>query len=79
MVTGAIGGVVITYLSAGEISVNAHLFVGLAMTALIAISAALAPVIQHGSNWARYIHTGINLCLVAFFSWQLLTGLQIVQ
>ncbi|PIG90988.1 DUF4079 domain-containing protein [Gloeocapsopsis sp. IPPAS B-1203] len=79
MVTGAVGGIIITYLSAGEIPVNAHLFVGLAMTALIAISAAFAPLMQRGNNWARYLHISINLCLLIFFSWQLITGLQIVQ
>lgn len=79
MVTGAVGGIMITYLSAGEIPVNSHLFVGLGMTVLIAISAALAPVMQRGHHWARYLHLGINFCLLAFFSWQLLTGLQIVQ
>jgi len=79
IVTGAVGGVVITYLSEDEIPINSHLFVGLGMTALVASSAALAPLMQRGNNWARYIHIGTNIFLLTFFSWQLLTGLQSVQ
>ncbi|MBE9192861.1 DUF4079 domain-containing protein [Gloeocapsopsis crepidinum LEGE 06123] len=79
MVIGAVGGIMITYLSAGKIPVNSHLFVGLGMTALVALSAAFAPLMQRGNNWARYLHITINITLLAFFAWQSMTGLQIVQ
>ena len=79
MVIGAVSGIVITYLSAGELPINTHLFVGLSMTALIAMSSALAPTMQEGRIWARYAHAAINITLLVFFGWQSITGLQIVQ
>jgi hypothetical protein len=79
MVTGAFGGIVSTYLGGGEIPAIAHLFVGLGMTALVAISAALVPLMQRGQNWARQTHIVINISLLFLFTWQTITGLQIVQ
>ncbi|ESA31958.1 hypothetical protein N836_28605 [Leptolyngbya sp. Heron Island J] len=79
MILGAFGGIVSTYLSAGEIPAIAHLFVGLGMTALIAIAAALVPLMQRGQLWARQIHIGANVTLLLLFSWQIFTGLEIVQ
>lgn len=79
MVTGAFGGLVSTYLGGGEIPAIAHLFVGLGMTALVAISAALVPLMQRGRNWARQIHIASNIVLLLLFVWQTFTGLQIVQ
>lgn len=79
MVTGAFGGIVSTYLGEGEIPAIAHLFVGLGMTALVAISAALVPLIQRGQTWARQIHIALNITLLLLFTWQTFTGLAIVQ
>ena len=79
MVVGAVSGIIITYLSAGELPINAHLFVGLGMTAAIATSSAFAPAMQTGKVWARYTHITINIFLLVFFGWQSVTGLQIVQ
>ena len=79
MVTGAFGGIVSTYLGAGEIPAIAHLFVGIGMTTLVAISAALVPLMQRGQQWARQIHIVINASLLFLFTWQALNGFQIVQ
>jgi hypothetical protein len=79
MATGAFGGIISTYLAGGEIPAIAHLFVGLGMTALVATSAALVPLMQQGQRWARQIHIAINISLLFLFTWQTITGLQIVQ
>jgi hypothetical protein len=79
MVTGAFVGIVSTYLGGGEIPAIAHLFVGIGMTALVAISSALVPLMQRGQNWARVTHISINISLLVFFAWQAVTGLQIIQ
>lgn len=79
MVIGAVSGIIVTYLTAGEVLINTHLFVGLVMTAAIATSSAFAPAMQRGQVWARYSHISINIVLLLFFGWQSITGLQIVQ
>jgi hypothetical protein len=66
MVIGAVSGIIITYLSASELPINAHLFVGLIMTTAIATSSALVPVMQQGKVWARYTHITINIILLVF-------------
>jgi hypothetical protein len=79
MVMGTIGGMAVTYISNGKLFVGPHLLVGLGMTGLVAVSAALSPLMQQGQMWARYTHIGLNLLLLGLFSWQALTGVQIVQ
>ena len=79
MVVGAFGGIVSTYFGAGEIPAIAHLFVGIGMTALIAVSTALIPLMQRGSSWARQTHIALNISLLLLFTWQIVTGLEIVQ
>lgn len=79
MVLGTIGGMAVTYINNGKLFVGPHLLAGLAMTALIAMSAALSPFMQKGQDWARYTHIALNMALVALFGWQALTGMQIVQ
>lgn len=79
MVVGAIGGMAVTYINNGKLFVAPHLLVGLAMTALIAMSASLAPFMQKGQDWARYSHIALNVTLVGLFGWQAVTGMQIVQ
>lgn len=79
MVLGSIGGIAVTYLNNGKLFVGPHLIAGLSMTGLVAISAALSPAMQKGSNWARYAHIGINMVILGLFGWQAVTGMQIVQ
>lgn len=78
MVLGAIGGIVVTYITSGKIFVNAHLFAGLGMVGAIAISASLVPFMQK-HDWVRSVHVAINIVVMALFGWQALTGIQIVQ
>jgi hypothetical protein len=79
MVTGAIGGMAITYLNNGKLFFGPHLLVGLGMTGLISISAALSPYMQKGQDWARYTHIVLNMGLLILFLWQAISGVEIVQ
>ncbi|MDZ7966762.1 MULTISPECIES: DUF4079 domain-containing protein [unclassified Nostoc] len=79
MVTGAIGGMAVTYINNQKLFVGPHLLAGLGMTGLIAFSAALSPYMQKGANWARATHILINFTLLGLFAWQAVTGVQIVQ
>lgn len=79
MILGAIGGMAVTYINNGKLFVGAHLLVGLSMTALVGISAALAPLMQGGNVLARYTHITLNVSLLGLFGWQAVTGMQIVQ
>lgn len=79
MVLGTIAGMAVTYLNNGKLFVGPHLLAGLGMTALIAIAAALSPLMQKGVNWARYTHIALNIVILGLFGWQAVTGMQIVQ
>ncbi|RMF23555.1 MAG: DUF4079 domain-containing protein [Cyanobacteria bacterium J083] len=79
MVLGCIGGMAVTYINNGKLFVGPHLLVGLGMTGLIAVSAALVPLMQNGKIWARKVHAGLNMSLVTLFVWQAYTGLEILQ
>ncbi|MFM7449010.1 MAG: DUF4079 domain-containing protein [Leptolyngbyaceae cyanobacterium] len=79
MVMGSIGGMAVTYINNGKLFVQPHLLAGLGMTAMIAVSAALSPLMQKGADWARYTHIALNLVIVGLFGWQAVTGMQIVQ
>lgn len=79
MVLGAIGGMAVTYINNGKLFFGPHLLVGLAMTGMIAVSAALVPFMQKGNDVARYTHISLNIVLVGLFGWQAITGMQIVQ
>jgi hypothetical protein len=79
MVLGTIGGMAMTYLNYGKLFVSPHLLVGLTMTGMIAMSAALTPFMQKGSETARLTHISLNMVLVGLFGWQALSGMQIVQ
>jgi hypothetical protein len=78
MVLGSIGGIASTYFSYGELTVDAHLIVGLTMTGAIAIAASLVPFMQKGNAIARNVHIGINITLTLLFAWQTVTGFGIV-
>ena len=79
MVLGTFGGMAITYLNNGKLFVGPHLLVGIAMTSLLALAAALSPLMQAGNVIARKIHVGLNMSVMTLFLWQALTGMQIVQ
>jgi hypothetical protein len=79
MVLGTIGGMAVTYINNGKLFVGPHLLVGLGMTGLVAMSAALTPFMQKGNDLARYTHISLNVLLVGLFGWQAVTGMQIVQ
>ncbi len=79
MVLSTLGGMAVTYINNQKLFVSPHLLVGLGMTGMIAISAALSPLMQKGKNWARSIHIAINMTLVLLFGWQAFTGIEIVQ
>ena len=67
-----------TYLTRGEIVINPHLFVGLAMVGVAATATALVPFMQK-QDGLRNVHVALNLVLLGLFGWQALTGVQIVQ
>ncbi|MGP1375306.1 MAG: DUF4079 domain-containing protein [Almyronema sp.] len=79
MVIGSIGGMAVTYINNGKLFFGPHLLAGLGMTALIATSASLVPLMQKGNEAARYTHITLNAVLVGLFGWQAVTGMQIVQ
>jgi uncharacterized membrane protein len=78
MVIGTIGGMAATYINNGKLFFGPHLLVGLGMTGLVATSASLSPFMQKGQDWARYTHILLNVGLLALFSWQAVTGMQII-
>ncbi|GET36652.1 DUF4079 domain-containing protein [Microseira wollei] len=79
MVLGTIGAMAVTYINNGKLFVGPHLLVGLSMTGLISISAALSPYMQKGQDWARYTHIVLNISLLGLFGWQAVSGLEILQ
>lgn len=83
MVIGMIGGMAVTYLNNGKLFVGPHLLVGLAMTGMIALAAALAPFMQQGKGKgnviARKVHVGLNMGMLTLFLWQAVSGMQIVN
>jgi len=79
MVLGMVGGMAVTYLNNGKLFVGPHLLAGLAMTALIALAAALSPLMQQGNLLARKVHVGLNMAMMTLFLWQAVTGMQIVN
>ena len=79
MVLGTVGGMAVTYLNNGKLFFGPHLLVGLAMTALIAMAAALSPLMQQGNLIARKVHVGLNMAMMTLFLWQAVTGMQIVN
>lgn len=78
MVVGNIGGMAITYINNGKLFVGPHLLVGLSMTAMIAVSASLSPLMQKGNESARYTHITLNIFIVSLFGWQAISGMNIV-
>lgn len=79
MVLGAIAAMAVTYLNNEKLFFGPHLLAGLGMVGLISVSASLSPLMQKGQDWARYTHIFLNLVILGLFSWQAVTGVQIVQ
>ncbi len=79
MVLGSLGGMTVTYINNGKLFVGPHLIAGLSMTALIAVSASLTPLMQKGAEWARISHIVLNTAIVGLFGWQAVSGIDIVQ
>ncbi len=79
MVLGTLGGMTVTYINNGKLFVGPHLIVGLIMTGMISISAALSPFMQKGKTWARYTHIFLNMGLLGLFGWQAISGMDIVS
>ena len=79
MVLGSFGGMAVTYLNNGKLFVGPHLLVGIAMTCLIALAAALTPLMQQGNLIARKAHVGLNMLMMTLFLWQAVTGMQILN
>ena len=79
MVIGSLAAMAVTYINNSKLFFGPHLVVGLVMTEMIAVSAALSPFMQKGQDWARYTHIVLNATLLALFSWQAVSGIQIVQ
>lgn len=79
MVSGSISGMATTYINNGKLFVGPHLLSGLGMTVLIAASASLSPLMQKGVNWARLTHILVNFATLGLFTWQAISGVQIIQ
>ena len=79
MVLGTLGGMAVTYLNNGKLFVSPHLLVGLGMTGLIALAAALSPLMQRGNLIARKAHVGLNMLVMTLFLWQAVSGMQILN
>lgn len=79
MVVGTLIGMGATYINNQKLFFGPHLLIGLGMTGMIAVSASLSPYMQKGQNWARYTHIVLNAGLLALFSWQAVSGVQIIQ
>ena len=83
MVIGNISGMTVTYINNSKLFVDDHLIVGLCMTVLIAIAAALVPFMQQGGHRVRQIsrqtHLVLAIALVGLFGWETFTGVEILQ
>lgn len=69
----------VTYINNGKLFLGTHLIAGLTMVVILAISTALVPYMQKGSEFARYSHITLNITMLCIFGWQAITGMQIVQ
>ncbi|MBF2063898.1 MAG: DUF4079 domain-containing protein [Calothrix sp. C42_A2020_038] len=79
MVAGSVAAMGVTYINNGKLFLGPHLLIGLGMTVLIAFSASLSPFMQKGANWARMTHILINFTILGLFTYQAISGVQIVQ
>ncbi len=78
LVIGNLGGMGVTYINNGKLFVGPHLLVGLSMLAVVTASVALVPFMERENNLARNAHITLNVVLLGLFSWQAITGTQIL-
>lgn len=78
-VVGGIGGMAATYTLYKKLFVSPHLILGLLSVAVVAIAASLAPLLQQGKQWARWVHIAFTTTLIGLVLGQTFTGVQIVQ
>ncbi|BDA39270.1 DUF4079 domain-containing protein [Candidatus Atelocyanobacterium thalassae] len=79
IVLGNLGGMAITYVNNDKLFFSPHLLVGLTITGLVTTSTSLVPFMQKGNDLARHTHMILNFCVVILFSWQVISGIEIVQ
>lgn len=79
VILGTVGGMAVTYINNGKLFVGSHLLAGLGMTSIIAMAVSLVPYMQKGNELARNAHIFLNITMLGIFSWQAITGMQIVQ
>ena len=67
-----------TYARAGKLFPGPHLYAGAALVVLWSLAVGTIPAMQKGNDTARTIHIGANLTGLAFFAWQVTTGIPIL-
>ena len=75
----AIEGPVNTFMRAGKLFPGPHLYAGAGCVVFWALAAALTPQMQKGSDTARVAHIGLNSAGLALFTWQLVSGWEILS
>ncbi len=63
----------------GSLVHSSHFAAGLIVVALVSLSAWTSSKISHQRPWARSLHIGINIILLAGFIFVSLTGWEVVQ
>jgi MFS family permease len=79
LVLSTFGAMAVTYINYGKLVLGPHLIVGLITAGLIVTSSSLVPFMLKGNMPARNAHVMLNIVVLGLFSWQFITGLQIVQ
>ncbi|EEC43789.1 predicted protein, partial [Phaeodactylum tricornutum CCAP 1055/1] len=75
----AIEGPLNTYARAGKLFPGPHLYAGAGLVCLWALAYACVPAMQKGNETARTVHIGANVTGIAFFVWQVTSGIPILQ
>ena len=78
MTLSTLTGMGVDYLNTGQLFVGFHLIPAAIAIALMASTAALAPWMQQGKNWARDLHLGLGIAIACVFSWQVFSGFYVV-
>lgn len=74
----ALEGGLSTYWRIGELFPDSHLFSGLGIVAIWAISYSLSPLMAKGNNTARNLHATLNVIGLALFTSQITSGWEIM-
>eukprot|EP01035_Chromulina_nebulosa_P018363 gene18363-24059_t len=67
-----------TYWRVGELFPDTHLFAGMGLVIIWALSYSLSPFMSKGQDWARNTHLTLNLAGLAIYTWQILSGWEIM-